>query len=71
MARVFHIPDVDYRIEVTCIEDISLIKDPINSVFAQRDQLPSITILIHFKGPSILADPIKILDSSIDIEIRK
>lgn len=56
MAEVPPMPRVDCRIEVMCTKDISLIKDPVSLIFEQRTMLSPITIPLHFKGPSILAE---------------
>lgn len=75
-----NILDIYCSIQVKSTTDISLIKDPANSVLVQRVEPLSTTILIHSKGPlvlihfegqSILAEPIESSSIDIDIEMGK
>lgn len=50
--------DVDRRIALLSKIGICLIKDLSNPILVQRAQLPSIVIIVYFKGPSVPVEPI-------------
>lgn len=50
---------------------MGLIKDPANSILTQRAMPPSTAIFIHFKGPCILVEPIKMWDVTTYIDMGK
>lgn len=50
------------------MEHIILIKDAKNVVLTHRVQTPSTSGKTHSEGPSILAEPIEMLNVTIDVE---
>lgn len=69
MIRVPPILDVDYRVEVTRMEDINIIKDVSTSIMIYQAQLPTLLGTTHFERPFILTEPIERTSVIFDIYI--
>lgn len=69
MADVPDIIDIDHRIEVMSITDISLIMDLANLIFAQRAQPPTTVISVYFVEPLVLIKHDERLDIGDDIKM--
>lgn len=67
---VIPILQVDHKIEVMHKKNISLIKDLVNLILAQRVQPSPTAILVYLNGPLILAEPVEGKNTGADIEIE-